>query len=68
MKKWTVDIRFSPACCVHSVEAETADEAERIVLERIDTGTLFLTKEQKSEMMDSLLENVESVECVGEEL
>ncbi|MCF0232909.1 MAG: hypothetical protein HUJ63_11785 [Enterococcus sp.] len=66
-RKWAVDIRFCPASCVHHVEADTPEEAERIVSDMLANGTLPLTDQQKAEMMDTLLENVESVETAMED-
>lgn len=68
MREWAVDIRFCPAACVHHVMARTAAEAEQKVNEMLDKkGKDAITDDQKAEMMDTLLENVESIEVVGPE-
>ena len=57
-RKYRVDVRFTPMVCVHGIEATSADEAERIVSNMIDDRTL---KVRAEDIMDGLLENVESV-------
>ncbi len=67
LKAWAVDVVFSPATCVHNVMARSAAEAERKVGDMIDNGGLWLSEERKVAMLDTLLENVESVKAAGEE-
>lgn len=57
-KKFRVDVSFRPMVCIHDVEAADEDEAERIVEQMIDNRTLQV---KASDIMDDLLENVESV-------
>jgi hypothetical protein len=67
LKAWAVDIVFSPATCVHNVMARSAVEAERKVSDMLDSGGFGLSEERKAAMLDTLLENVESVKAAGEE-
>ena len=61
-KTFRVDIRCSPCVCVR-IKARTAEEAETIVYDRLDNGTLVLTAEQKSGVVSDILENVETVKA-----
>ena len=61
-KTFRVDLRCSPCVCVR-VQARTAEEAETIVYDRLDDGTLVLTAEQKNGVINDILENVETVEA-----
>lgn len=63
-RKFHVDVSFSPMICVHGIEAATKEEAEEIVENMIDDRTLKVNAE---EIMDTLLENVESVGDAEEE-
>lgn len=63
-RKFSVDVSFRPMVCVHGIEATTKEEAEDIVENMIDDRTL---KVNADEIMDTLLENVESVGDAEEE-
>ncbi len=66
-RKWAVDVVFSPATCVHGVVARSAAEAERKVSGMLDSGAFALSDARKAEIIDMLLENVETVKAAGEE-
>lgn len=57
-RKYRVDVRFSPTVCVHGIEARNEAEAESIVSDMIDKGTLAVSVK---DIMGNLFENVESV-------
>lgn len=61
-KDYLVDLRCCPSLCVR-VKARSAEEAERIVSEQVDSRTLFLSKEQKDGLVNDILENVDEVEA-----
>ena len=61
-KGYLVDLRCCPSLCVR-VEARSAEEAERIVSEQVDSRTLFLSKEQKDGLVNDILENVDEIEA-----
>lgn len=63
-RKFSVDVSFRPMVCVHGIEATTKEEAEEIVENMIDDRTL---KIDARDVMDTLLENVESVGDAEEE-
>ena len=61
-KDYLVDLRCCPSLCVR-VKARSAEEAERIVSEQVDSRTLFLSKEQKDGLVNDILENVDEIEA-----
>lgn len=61
-KDYLVDLRCCPSLCVR-VEARSAEEAERIVSEQVDSRTLFLSEEQKNGLVNDILENVDEIEA-----
>ena len=61
-KDYLVDLRCCPSLGVR-VKARSAEEAERIVSEQVDSRTLFLSKEQKDGLVNDILENVDEVEA-----
>ena len=61
-KDYLVDLRCCPSLGVR-VKARSAEEAERIVSEQVDSRTLFLSKEQKDELVNDILENVDEIEA-----
>lgn len=63
-KKFRVDVSFRPTICVHDVEAADEAEAESIVEQMIDDRTLRVNA---NDVMDNLLENVESIDNAEED-
>ena len=61
-KDYLVDLRCCPSLGVR-VKARSAEEAERIVSEQVDSRTLFLSKEQKDGLVNDILENVDEIEA-----
>ena len=61
-KDYLVDLRCCPSLCVR-VKARSAEEAERIVSEQVDSRTLLLSKEQKDGLVNDILENVDEIEA-----
>jgi alkanesulfonate monooxygenase SsuD/methylene tetrahydromethanopterin reductase-like flavin-dependent oxidoreductase (luciferase family) len=61
-KDYLVDLRCCPSLCVR-VKARSAEEAERIVSEQVDSRTLFLSEEQKNGLVNDILENVDEIEA-----
>ena len=61
-KDYFVDLRCCPSLCVR-VKARSAEEAERIVSEQVDSRTLFLSEEQKNGLVNDILENVDEIEA-----
>lgn len=57
-KKFRVDVSFRPMVCIHGIEAVDEAEAESIVERMVDDRTLRVNAD---EVMDNLLENVESI-------
>lgn len=63
--KYQVDIYCRPGVSVW-VEANNPLEAEETVWEMIDNRTLFLTQEQKDNLINDILANVEEVQATGD--
>lgn len=61
-KDYLVDLRCCPSLCVR-MKARSAEEAERIVSEQVDSRTLFLSEEQKNGLVNDILDNVDEIEA-----
>jgi hypothetical protein len=63
--KYQVDIYCRPAVSIW-VEANSPQDAEEKAWEMIDERTPFLTQEQKDQLIEDILDNVEEVQATGD--